>query len=489
VALVDLLDTDAAPEAVDALGRIGDARAYQTLRNRYERNPEGALLTAYVRALDRQPDTIATRGYVALLKDEDPRAQAAGLLGIGRYATSTHFVDRILPYLAADDVAVRGAARDALLALQGESFDRAIAKALRKATPQEKAGLLEVLYRRAPALGQPEAEAALRDADPDVRMAALFLLGREHDPNQAGLLREAAEKGSPANRAQALQAYIAIGRTLTADGQRDAALEVLRTALTLADRAPEQILALDALAALADPRALPDVTGLQDNPRTRDAASRAALAMADALRATDPEKARTVYERALAATTDRGAANTAAAGLRALGNVRNLAAEGGFVTVWQLIGPFANTGLETVYPPEQGYDPKASYPALGDTKARWTAHTTPDIFGVVELHTLLSPSKDALAYARAEITVEAPQDILVKCGSDDGIAVWVNGERVHVNDARRGLAVDEDAKPATLKVGKNVILAKISNGGDDWNFCLRLTDRNGKPLGFAQTGR
>src|SRR5690606_14515400 len=98
-ALVALLRNDPAPEILDALGRIGDPIAYEALRDRYEDRPDAPTLTAYVRALDRQPDTIATRGYVSLLRRDDPRAQAAGLLGIGRYGTSTHFVDRIIPYL------------------------------------------------------------------------------------------------------------------------------------------------------------------------------------------------------------------------------------------------------------------------------------------------------------------------------------------------------------------------------------------------------
>ncbi|NJL71886.1 MAG: hypothetical protein HC888_09900 [Candidatus Competibacteraceae bacterium] len=49
--------------------------------------------------------------------------------------------------------------------------------------------------------------------------------------------------------------------------------------------------------------------------------------------------------------------------------------------------------------------------------------------------------------------------------------------------------MDEDSKPATLKAGKNVILVKISQGGDEWSFCVRLTDRNGKAIAFTQAGR
>ena len=48
-------------------------------------------------------------------------------------------------------------------------------------------------------------------------------------------------------------------------------------------------------------------------------------------------------------------------------------------------------------------------------------------------------------------------------------------------NAARGLTVDQDVVEARLKPGKNPILLKISNGGGDWEFSFRITDREGKP--------
>jgi hypothetical protein len=70
-------------------------------------------------------------------------------------------------------------------------------------------------------------------------------------------------------------------------------------------------------------------------------------------------------------------------------------------------------------------------------------------------------------------------------GSDDGIACWVNGRRIHLVNAARGLTVDQDAVKARIEAGRNKILLKISNGGGDWGFAFRITDPEGKPLEFA----
>ena len=49
-------------------------------------------------------------------------------------------------------------------------------------------------------------------------------------------------------------------------------------------------------------------------------------------------------------------------------------------------------------------------------------------------------------------------------------------------EVNRGLTVDQDNVNTRLVSGKNTILVKCLNGGSQWGFCLRITDRQGAPL-------
>ena len=87
-----------------------------------------------------------------------------------------------------------------------------------------------------------------------------------------------------------------------------------------------------------------------------------------------------------------------------------------------------------------------------------------------------------ITYAYTTITSPKEQDVLFKMGSDDGIACWLNDDRIHLNNAARGLQVDQDTVKARLKAGENKILLKIPNGGGDWQFSFRITDPEGTPM-------
>jgi hypothetical protein len=76
--------------------------------------------------------------------------------------------------------------------------------------------------------------------------------------------------------------------------------------------------------------------------------------------------------------------------------------------------------------------------------------------------------------------------VLLKTGSDDGMKCWLNGKVVHAYANPRSLTVDEDSVEAQLAAGVNRILVKVANGGGGWVCCLRITDRDGRPLAFEQ---
>jgi len=67
-------------------------------------------------------------------------------------------------------------------------------------------------------------------------------------------------------------------------------------------------------------------------------------------------------------------------------------------------------------------------------------------------------------------------------GSDDGVVVWLNGERVHQNNAARPVTVDEDKVTVTLREGTNRIVLKVLQGGGQWGYTVRVMTSDGTPI-------
>ncbi|HUN80987.1 MAG TPA: hypothetical protein VMV81_05690, partial [Phycisphaerae bacterium] len=80
--------------------------------------------------------------------------------------------------------------------------------------------------------------------------------------------------------------------------------------------------------------------------------------------------------------------------------------------------------------------------------------------------------------------LEAPEDMFptLALGSDDGAAVWVNGEEVFRKDVARSYLSKQDWMTVHLKKGDNALLVKVSQGGGDGGFCVHVEDDKGRPL-------
>lgn len=91
------------------------------------------------------------------------------------------------------------------------------------------------------------------------------------------------------------------------------------------------------------------------------------------------------------------------------------------------------------------------------------------------LNALIGPAQDCLAYACTRLSSPVAQEAELRIGSDDGCAVWLNGEQVHdVLDAARGVVVDQDRVRVKLRAGENVLLLKIAQLGGNWGLSVRL---------------
>ncbi len=68
-------------------------------------------------------------------------------------------------------------------------------------------------------------------------------------------------------------------------------------------------------------------------------------------------------------------------------------------------------------------------------------------------------------YFHRTIHSESPRRMRISLGSDDAIKVWCNGKIVLQNNARRGVAANQDRAELPLQAGTNEVLIKIVNYG------------------------
>ncbi len=152
----------------------------------------------------------------------------------------------------------------------------------------------------------------------------------------------------------------------------------------------------------------------------------------------------------------------------------SLAASGqaGWPDEWHVVGPFDNSGLASIYPPERKLDLAAKYAVKGGGDAGWKKVKYPD-GQVHDLKPNFAQTENCICYLYRQIAVEADAKIRVSLGSDDGIMVFLNGRKVFSNDCARPAAPDQDFTTLDLKKGQNDLLLKISNIGGDWAFYFR----------------
>lgn len=133
---------------------------------------------------------------------------------------------------------------------------------------------------------------------------------------------------------------------------------------------------------------------------------------------------------------------------------------------WYTTGPLKVKGFGDAQFPEKGIDLGAKGP---NGKPAWQKTDYKD----GEVHHL--PAQDA-ASTYLYRTIAADKDFMVAAffGSDDGLAVWLNGKRLIANDVPRGVGPDQDRADLNLVAGENRLLIKIHNQTGDHGFYFSL---------------
>ena len=157
----------------------------------------------------------------------------------------------------------------------------------------------------------------------------------------------------------------------------------------------------------------------------------------------------------------------------------------GFIRTWLVLGEFPNPdrkALDVDYLGEHGGEAQIR-PVAGMTHKRpdgsqavWTQYTSDrDIVNFFRAFPG-RPTSNVVAYAFTTIDRPAAGKALLSLGSDDGVAVWLNGERVHYNPASRAVTPDEDQVEVSMPAGANSVLVKVEQAAGDWGFVLRVLE-------------
>ncbi len=483
--------------ARQALARSGDPRAGALLVTAFERREPGAVedLLDYADArLDAGATKRASELYEMLWDAPAGFQRAAAVRGIAR-AGGDGELERLIAPLDDPAPEVRAAAREGLVAARARTAARRIQQALDPpASPARRAQLLRVLAAR----GDPETtrlvREALEDSHAELRLAALELSGELDSPALEAALLRCAQGGSPIERATARGSLARCARGHRARGEDQQALELYHALLAEPEPTALAIEALAGVAALASPSSLEWLRPLESRPELVDGVDRARAAIATRLATSDHAAAVLELESVATGVAERSVRQEAARELAALGvDTGGFARRRGFLDQWHLCGPFPAPSAEDFgsHPfGEAAGDAGQQLPEVGSTDAgatsqTWKLERSDDIDGAIDLATLFDPHDNVCAYACADIEWPEEGEVLLRLGSDDGIAVWLNGEPVHENDVQRGLGVDQDEVRVRLLAGGNRILLKITQGGGGWEFCARLCRLDGGPIDLA----
>lgn len=488
--------------AFAALGDLGDAKGAAIVLRAVEKGSpkeKDVATAAYLKIGDqclkqgkpRQAVAIYTR--VLDVADNDPQRVAAleGLAG----AADPSVADRVAKLLGAVPAPVRAAAVEAYLSIADTL--------LASGKPEAAAPLYFRVLEAAPYEGQVvralagcgrvgAAEAVVKVSpflakeSQRVQRAAADALSNISDASATQALTSALNSASPELRASLLAGLVKKAGACLNTARQLEALSLYHQVLDASPVSEVAVHALEGLAAIGNPDSLGRVESFVGNPspEVNSAAADALLAIADQVGKTDRDKAIAVLDKALEHLRGGPHAAEVRAKLRSLGKQMEFRCNDGIIRYWWVVGPFAAPDVgswEKSLFPETEISLTKEYDVDGK-KYRWQPAETTDKDGRVNLDDMLKPNENVVAYAFADILVDAERDVLLKTGSDDGLICWVNGQRVHAVLGPRSLVPEQDSFKAHLKEGANRVLLKVCEIGGDWEFCLRVADAEGRGM-------
>ncbi len=119
-----------------------------------------------------------------------------------------------------------------------------------------------------------------------------------------------------------------------------------------------------------------------------------------------------------------------------------------------MIGPFDNSdgsGLDKVYPPEEGINLDATYEGKGE-KARWRGVNLRD--GLRVSLARFKSSDDSVCYLYRKVDSPKAMQVHVSIGSENQVVGWLNGKPIVFTGAGTRLALEQDTAALDLARGR-----------------------------------
>jgi hypothetical protein len=81
-------------------------------------------------------------------------------------------------------------------------------------------------------------------------------------------------------------------------------------------------------------------------------------------------------------------------------------------------------------------------------------------------------TENAIWYFAVALDSSSAQPAVLHVGSDDGIQIWLNGQKVHDHKVTRALTPGADQVKVELRQGRNQLLLKLDQGNGDAGLTL-----------------
>ncbi len=89
---------------------------------------------------------------------------------------------------------------------------------------------------------------------------------------------------------------------------------------------------------------------------------------------------------------------------------------------------------------------------------------------------------EAVSYLHSYVYSPVKREAKIMVGSDDGVKVWLNGEKILEKDVYTGWVPDQYRNDVTLNQGWNSLLCKVSQENGDYDLSVRFTDKSMQAL-------
>jgi HEAT repeat protein len=506
-------DADVRLAAINALGDLGDgsvaallagraasangpekSAARAALLNLRRGDVSQALLEAFataapavkaelIRALGERGDASATPKLLEMAHSQDEGIRGGSLQALALLAGPGQLPDLVQLVVQAATDEVRAEAADALSSAcqriesrSGHCDTQALVGALRSGTLAARLALLPVCSGLPEAPVRQAVRAALQDHEPAVREAALRALCDTRDGELlADLLQAAGGAGDAKARLLAIRGCVRLATqeegVKLSNKQKLAALKQI---LDKPLEAPEKRLVLSGLGQIQDRQALALASAMLDDAEVRAEAAQAVLLIAQSIAAVQPEESAAALTKVLAVANDPG---TQTAALEAR---KKIWSKSGFVTAWQVAGPYQQQGknfselFDIPFAPESGDSALVHWqelPVSTNSAEAWKMDLLQALGG-----------EQRVAYARTWLYSPWEQKVRLEIGSDDGIKIWLNARVIHANNVARAIEPGADEEDVTLKQGWNSVLVKVTQNNLGWAFCMRLAQPSGEPV-------